>query len=65
MAQRRRWATWNPLGQGEGSAVVTHRPSTVVYDPEDPERFWIAGTYNAPFALVTDDGGTTSAPSAT
>jgi photosystem II stability/assembly factor-like uncharacterized protein len=52
-------ATWNPLGQGEGSAVVTHRLSTVVYDPENPERFWIAGTYNAPFALVTDDGGTT------
>jgi photosystem II stability/assembly factor-like uncharacterized protein len=52
-------ATWNPLGQGEGSALVTNRLSSVVYDPEDPERFWIAGTYNAPFALVTDDGGTT------
>lgn len=52
-------ATWNPMGQGAGSDVVTHRLSTIVYDPDNPERFWISGTYNGRAVFVTEDGGTT------
>lgn len=52
-------ATWNPLGTGPGSAVITNRPSSIVYDPEHPEVFWESGIYNGGGVYRTDDGGTT------
>lgn len=52
-------ATWNPLGTGPGSAVITNRPSSIVYDPEHPEVFWESGIYNGGGVYRTDDGGLT------
>ncbi len=52
-------ATWNPLGTGAGSAVITNRPSSIVYDPEHPEVFWESGIYNGGGVYRTDDGGST------
>lgn len=51
--------SWNPLGTGPGSAVITNRPSSIVYDPEHPEVFWESGIYNGGGVYRTDDGGTT------
>jgi photosystem II stability/assembly factor-like uncharacterized protein len=50
---------WTPLGQGEDSAVITNRGSTIVYDPEDADVFWQAGIYNGGGVYRTDDGGQT------
>lgn len=52
-------ASWNPLGTGAGSAVITNRPSSIVYDPEHPEVFWESGIYNGGGVYRTDDGGLT------
>lgn len=52
-------ASWNPLGTGEGSAVITNRPSSIVYDPEHPAVFWESGIYNGGGVYRTDDGGVT------
>lgn len=52
-------ATWNPLGTGVGSAVITNRPSSIVYDPEHPAVFWESGIYNGGGVYRTDDGGVT------
>lgn len=52
-------ASWNPLGTGAGSAVITNRPSSIVYDPEHPAVFWESGIYNGGGVYRTDDGGLT------
>ena len=51
-------ATWSRLGQGEGSEQLTFRPTAIVYDPQDPQRFWVSGLYNNG-VYVTNDGGAT------
>ncbi len=51
--------TWSPLGTGAGSAVITNRPSAIVYDPEDPNIFWESGIYNGGGLYKTTDGGET------
>jgi hypothetical protein len=51
--------TWVQLGTGAGSAPITNRPSSIVYDPTHPGLFWESGIYNGPGAYVTTDSGTT------
>ena len=51
-------ATWVALGSSTKSAVITNIPSSVVYDPDDPQTFWEAGIYG-PGAYKTTDGGQT------
>jgi len=52
-------ANWTRLGTGAGSAVITNRPSSITYDPADPNTFWESGTYNSGGAYETTDGGAT------
>ncbi len=53
--------TWARLGQGPGSATITNRPTSIVYDPQNPNRYWESGIYNGGGAYVTQDDGTTFA----
>lgn len=39
-------ASWQKLGTGSGSAAVTNRASSIIYDPVRPEVFWESGIYN-------------------
>jgi hypothetical protein len=50
---------WEQLGQGPGSDPISNRPSTVVYDPTDPQVFWESGIYNGGGVFRTDDAGQT------
>jgi photosystem II stability/assembly factor-like uncharacterized protein len=51
---------WVGLGTGDGSATIAFRPSSVVYDPENADTFWVSGTYGpGPGLYRTDDSGTT------
>jgi photosystem II stability/assembly factor-like uncharacterized protein len=52
-------AAWSPLGEGDGSAVITNRPSSIVYDPDNPDTYWESGIYHEGGVFRTDDGGTT------
>ena len=51
--------TWDKLGTGPGSAVITNRPSAIVYDPEHEDVFWESGIYNGGGVYKTTDGGKT------
>ncbi len=47
-------ATWTKLGGTE----IKCRPGRIVFDPKNPETFWVSGCYgDSPFR--TDDGGKT------
>jgi hypothetical protein len=65
VAQAGLWATndggahWNALGTGAGSAVITNRPSSIVYDPDHANTFWESGIYNGGGVYKTTDGGQT------
>lgn len=48
--------TWTKLGSGNGSAPMAHRPSSIVYDPEDPKLFWESGIYGDGIFRTRDDG---------
>jgi photosystem II stability/assembly factor-like uncharacterized protein len=50
---------WYPLGTGEDSDVITNRPSSLLFDPDDPDVFWESGIYNGGGVYRTDDGGET------
>jgi hypothetical protein len=50
--------SWTELGTGSGSAEVTNRGVTFLFDPDDPNVFWEAGIYNGTGIFRTDDGGT-------
>jgi hypothetical protein len=50
---------WVPLGGGVGSAKVTNRGLTVVFDPTNSSTFWEAGAYNGAGVYRTDDAGQT------
>jgi hypothetical protein len=52
-------AHWDALGTGAGSAVITNRPSSIVYDPEHPGTFWESGIYNGGGVYRTTDDGET------
>jgi hypothetical protein len=53
--------TWSKLGTGPGSAVITNRMSSIVFDPEHSDVFWESGTWNGGGVYKTTDGGTTFA----
>jgi hypothetical protein len=52
-------ASWQQLGTGAGSAPITHRPSNIIYDVDDPNKFWEAGIYSGGGAFATTNRGNT------
>jgi photosystem II stability/assembly factor-like uncharacterized protein len=65
IAQRGLWGsrngggTWTALGTGSGSATITNRTSSILYDPAHPMTFWESGIYNAGGVYQTTDDGVT------
>jgi hypothetical protein len=51
--------TWTKLGTGAGSATITNRPTSIVYDPENQDVFWESGIYNGGGVYKTTDNGKT------
>lgn len=51
--------TWTALGQGSKSAMIINRPSSILYDPSDPNSYWETGIYNGGGAYKTSDDGVT------
>jgi photosystem II stability/assembly factor-like uncharacterized protein len=54
-------ASWSPMGAGAGSAMITNRISSILFDPANPMTFWESGIYNGPGVYRTTDGGATFA----
>ena len=48
---------WQALGTAAGSAMITHRPSTFVFDPEQRSTWWVSGIYNGLGVFRTRDDG--------
>ena len=65
IAQQGLWSTtggtdaWSRLGMGPGSATITNRATTIIFDPADPAIFWESGIYNGGGVYRTDDNGVT------
>jgi photosystem II stability/assembly factor-like uncharacterized protein len=51
--------SWQRLGAGSGSASITNRPSAVIFDPENPDRFWESGIYTGGGIYTTTNRGST------
>jgi photosystem II stability/assembly factor-like uncharacterized protein len=51
--------SWSRLGTGAGSAAITNRTSSILYDPAHVQTFWESGIYNAGGVYRTTDDGTT------
>jgi len=51
--------TWVELGQTKDSEKVTNRTIRITFDPENSQRWWENGIYNAPGLFRTDDNGAT------
>jgi hypothetical protein len=51
--------TWTKMGQGNGSATITNRATSIIYDPDHPDTFWESGIYNGVGVYRTDDNGST------
>lgn len=51
--------SWQALGTGPGSAVITNRTSAIVYDPQNSARYWESGIYNGSGVYETMDDGQT------
>ena len=49
--------SWQKLGLGGGSATLTNRPSSIIYDPVRPDVFWVSGIYNSNGVYRTDNDG--------
>ncbi len=49
--------SWHQLGMGGGSATITNRPGSIVYDPVRHNVFWESGIYNSNGVYRTDNGG--------
>jgi photosystem II stability/assembly factor-like uncharacterized protein len=56
-------ANWTQMGLGAGSAMITNRPSSIVYDPANSDVFWESGIWSPGIGGVyrTTDGGKTFA----
>lgn len=53
-------ATYEELGTGEGSDPIDHGMSSMVFDPEDANKFWEAGSYGSHGGVYSStDGGVT------
>ena len=50
---------WTPLGTGVGSATITNRGMTIIFDPTDHNTFWEVGAYNGGGVYRTVDAGQT------
>ena len=63
VAQRGLWGstdggmTWHQLGAGGGSATITNRPGSIIYNPVRSDVFWESGIYNSNGVYRTDNGG--------
>jgi hypothetical protein len=51
--------SWQALGKGPSSAPITNSTSAIVYDPNDPKRYWESGIYGAGGLFETKDDGAT------
>ena len=51
--------SWQLLGQGEGSEVLSGLPRSITTDPENPNTFWLATIYGDKGVWRTDDNGDT------
>jgi hypothetical protein len=49
--------SWHQLGSGGGSATITNRPGSIIYDPVRPNVFWESGIYNSNGVYRTDNDG--------
>jgi len=52
-------ASWSALGTGMGSAKIINRPTQVIFDPNDKNRFWEVGIYSGGGVFETHDHGVT------
>ena len=52
-------ANWTAIGTGSGSATITNRASSIVYDPTTSNTFWESGIYNGGGVYRTTDNGAT------
>jgi photosystem II stability/assembly factor-like uncharacterized protein len=65
IAQKGLWASkngggmWTALGSGAGSATITNRTSSILYDPAHSMTFWESGIYNGGGVYQTTDDGVT------
>ena len=51
--------SWQAMGTAGKSDKIIHRPSALVYDPDAPKIWWVAGIYNGSGVFrTTDNGGT-------
>jgi photosystem II stability/assembly factor-like uncharacterized protein len=50
--------SWQKIGQGKDSAEFFNRPADIVWDPEEPARWWVAAIYGAGAFRTDDDGDT-------
>lgn len=47
--------SWRKLAPDD-TEPIRHRPHQIVFDPAQPQRFWVSGCYG-PSPFVTEDGG--------
>jgi hypothetical protein len=65
IAQKGLWAnhvgdtSWQAIGTASASPVITNRPSSLVFDPSDSNRYWESGLYNGGGVYETKDDGVT------
>jgi hypothetical protein len=52
-------ASWEAMGTGAGSDVITNTPVTIAFDPDHPEIFYESGIYNGGGGYKTIDDGVT------
>jgi len=50
--------SWEALGTSESSAPIENGPMIIVYDPDDEDTYWEAGTYGPSPYRTTDAGET-------
>jgi hypothetical protein len=48
---------WHQLGSGSGSAAITNRPGSIIYDPVRPNVFWESGIYSSNGVYRTNNDG--------
>ncbi|HET6282581.1 MAG TPA: sialidase family protein [Polyangia bacterium] len=51
--------SWHQLWPTAGSAQITNRGSSIVFDPQHTGTFWESGIYNGPGVYRTTDNGAT------
>ena len=52
-------AEWVALGSDPASDVIEHRPSSIIFDPVDPNVYWESGIYQGAGGFKTTDNGRT------